>query len=239
MIHSNTGELNQLYSTFNRVWGSGGNASLTLRTVDGKVTALLEIQLWPPKDPRPGAQPEAGPEAAGIECQPLAQQRRRRHRGPGRQASDVARREAWRARRQEHPPTHQAHSPPPPPPPPPPTAPPRQLIMVVRNRNSRASFSQLDGTTHHGVDNGEETNRPPKPPFPEGPDGLEETEDQEPESDESDVQGDTTEEFQDMCQTWKQYKGEECPFNCSLCMNKMIYANIATIYSHCADLALG
>ena len=63
--------------------------------------------------------------------------------------------------------------------------------------NSGASFSQLDGTTHHGVDNGEETNRPPKPPFPEGPDGLEETEDQEPETDESDVQGDTTEEFQD------------------------------------------
>ena len=190
MIHSNTGELNQLYSTFNRVWGSGGNASLTLRTVDGKVTALLEIQLGPPKDPCPGAKPEAGPEAAGIECQPLAQQRRRRHRGPGRQASDVARREAWRARRREHPPTHQAHSPPP-------TAPPRRLITVVRNRNSGASFSQLDGTTHHGVDNGEETNRPPKPPFPEGPDGLEETEDQEPETDESDVQGDTTEEFQD------------------------------------------
>ena len=120
--------------------------------------------------------------------------------------------------------------------------------------NSRASFSQLDGTTHHGVDNGEETNRPPKPPFPEGPDGLEETEDQEPETDESDVQCDTTEKFQDkdkeeeeeeeeeeskpgdesdmsdygsqrwrcdVCQTWKQYKGEEHPFNCSLCMNKM------------------
>ena len=44
MIHSNTGELNQLFSTFNRVWGWGGNASLNLKTVDGKVTALLEIQ---------------------------------------------------------------------------------------------------------------------------------------------------------------------------------------------------
>ena len=25
----------------------------------------------------------------------------------------------------------------------------------------------------------------------------------------------------DVCQTWKQYKGEEHPFNCSLFMNKM------------------
>ena len=66
MIHSNTGELNQLYSTFNRLWGSGGNASLTLKTVDGKVSALLELQLGPPKDLRPGS-PEAGPEAAGSE----------------------------------------------------------------------------------------------------------------------------------------------------------------------------
>ena len=69
--------------------------------------------------------------------------------------------------------------------------------------NSGASFSQLDGTTHHGVDNGEETNRPPKPPFPEGPDGLEETEDQEPETDESDEQVDTTEESQGSADTEK------------------------------------
>ena len=66
MIHTNTGELLQLFSTFNRVWGSGGTASLTLKTVDGKVSALLEIQLGLSKDLRPGA-PEAGPEAAGSE----------------------------------------------------------------------------------------------------------------------------------------------------------------------------
>ena len=186
MIHSNTGELNQLFSTFNRVWGAGGNASLNLKTVDGKVTALvgalLELQLGHPEDPRPGAKPEAEPVAA---YQPHA----RRHRGPGRQARDNARRDAWRARRQETLPSPQAT-------PPPPIEPLQRLITVVRN-NRANNFSQLDGTTHHGVDNGEETNRPPKPPFPEGPDGLEETEDQEPETDESDVQGDTTEEFQD------------------------------------------
>ena len=107
MIHTNTGELLQLFSTFNQVWGSGGTASLTLKTVDGKVSALLELQLGLSKDLRPGA-PEAGPEAAGSECQPHAQQRRRRHRGPGRQARDAARRDAWRVRRREHPPTRQA-----------------------------------------------------------------------------------------------------------------------------------
>ena len=60
------------------------------------------------------------------------------------------------------------------PPPPPPIEPPRRLITVVRNRNNRAKkFSQLDGTSHQGVDN--EDN--------EEPDGLEEreTDNQEPE----------------------------------------------------------
>ena len=101
MIHSNTGELNQLFSTFNRVWGAGGNASLNLKTVDGKVTALLELQLGHPEDPRPGAKPEAEPLAA---YQPHA----RRHRGPGRRARDSARRDALRARRQETLPSPQA-----------------------------------------------------------------------------------------------------------------------------------
>ena len=132
MIHSNTGELNQLFSTFNRVWG----ASLNLKTVDGKVTALvgalLELQLGHPEDPRPGAKPEAEPVAA---YQPHA----RRHRGPGRQARDNARRDAWRARRQETLPSPQA-TPPPPPPPPPPIEPLRRLITVVRN-NRANNFS--------------------------------------------------------------------------------------------------
>ena len=122
MIHTNNGELNQLYATFNRIWGSGGKANLTLKTEDGNITAQLEIQLGSPTDPRPGAQPEAGIAgivAAGAQplVQPLVRQRRRRHRGPGRQARDVARREAWRARKREHPSTHQGIAPSPPPPP--------------------------------------------------------------------------------------------------------------------------
>ena len=153
---------------------------MNLKTVDGKVTALvgalLELQLGHPEDPRPGAKPEAEPVAA---YQPHA----RRHRGPGRQARDNARRDAWRARRQETLPSPQA-TPPPPPPPPPPIEPLRRLITVVRN-NRANNFSQLDGTTHHGVDNGEDTNRPPKPPYPEEPDGLEDTDNQEPETEDT------------------------------------------------------
>ena len=62
----------------------------------------------------------------------------------------------------------------PPPPSPPPIEPPQQLITIVRNRNNMPKkFSQLDGTSHQGVDN--EDN--------EEPDGLEEreTDNQEPE----------------------------------------------------------
>ena len=125
MIHTNTAELNQLYSTFNRVWGAGGNAVLNLKTEDGKVTATLELQLGHPEDPRPGAKPEAEPAAA-------YQQHARRHRGPGRRARDSARRDAWRARRQETLPSPQA-TPPPPPLPPPPIEPLWRLITVLRN----------------------------------------------------------------------------------------------------------
>ena len=72
MIHTNAGELLQLFSTFNRVWETGGTASLNLKTMDGKVSAQLEIQLGLSKDPRPGA-PEEGPEVAGSERQPFSQ----------------------------------------------------------------------------------------------------------------------------------------------------------------------
>ena len=64
MLHSNIGEVHQLLSTFNRVWGAGGEASLSLKTVDGKVSAVLEVQLGPPTSLRPGA-PEACQQAAG------------------------------------------------------------------------------------------------------------------------------------------------------------------------------
>ena len=79
MLHSNAGELYQLFSTFNRVWGAGGAASLSLKTVDGKVSALLEVQLGPPADLRPGA-PEAHQQAAGGVDQQLGKQHRRRQR---------------------------------------------------------------------------------------------------------------------------------------------------------------
>ena len=110
MLHSNIREVHQLLSTFNRVWGAGGEASLSLKTVDGKVSAVLEVQLGPPTFPRPGA-PEACQQAAGGSSQQPGQ-RRRRHRGPGRKARDAARQEAWRKRRLEsQPPRHSPPSP--------------------------------------------------------------------------------------------------------------------------------
>ena len=81
MFHTNAGELHQLFSTFNRVWGAGGAASLSLKTVDGKVSAVLDVQLGPPADLRPGA-PEVKSHAAGGVHQQRGQQQRRRHRGP-------------------------------------------------------------------------------------------------------------------------------------------------------------
>ena len=101
MLHSNIGEVHQLLSTFNWVRGAGGEASLSLKTVDGKVSAVLEVQLGPPASSCPGA-PEAHQQAAGYVSQQLGQRcHRRRHRGPGRQARDAARQEAWRKRRLE------------------------------------------------------------------------------------------------------------------------------------------
>ena len=156
MLHSNAGELHQLFSTFNRVWGAGGAASLSLKTVDGKVSALLEVQLGSPADLRPGA-PEAHQQAAGGVDQQLGKQHRRRQRGPGRQARDAARREAWRKRRQEAQPLLPVPQPPPPPPPPP-AAPPRRLVTVVREKaSSRSSFCQVDG------DAGEKSTEPTLP----------------------------------------------------------------------------
>ena len=78
----------QLFSTFNQVWEAGGDTSLYLKAVDGKVSAVLEVQLGPPSAPRPGAPVarEAPHQAAGSQNQQPGQQRRCRHRGPGRQA---------------------------------------------------------------------------------------------------------------------------------------------------------
>ena len=140
MLHSNAGELHQLFSTFNRVWGAGGDASLSLKTVDGKVSAVLEVQLGPPTDLRPGA-PVAQQQPAGRESQQLGEQHRRRQRGPGRQARDAARREAWRKRRQEAQLSLPVFQPPPPPtpPPPPPPPPPVDPPTIVREKTSASA----------------------------------------------------------------------------------------------------
>ena len=45
MLHTNRGELNQLYNTFCHVWAAGGQATLTTSSLDGKLTAKLEIEL--------------------------------------------------------------------------------------------------------------------------------------------------------------------------------------------------
>ena len=82
MLHSDAGELHQLYATFTLVWREGRGGSLFLETVDGKVSALLKVQLSPPSAPRPGA-PEAHHQAAGCINHQPGQQRRRHHRGPG------------------------------------------------------------------------------------------------------------------------------------------------------------
>ena len=101
MIHTNAGELLQLFSTFNRVWETGGTASLNLKTMDGKVNAQLEIQLGLSKDPRPGA-PEEGPEVSAshfLSKDAVA---------GGLDARLKIMLDKMRLRRREHPPTHQA-----------------------------------------------------------------------------------------------------------------------------------
>ena len=48
MLHTNLGELNQLYDTFCRVWAAGGQATLTTTSQGGKKTAKLELELGQP-----------------------------------------------------------------------------------------------------------------------------------------------------------------------------------------------
>jgi hypothetical protein len=101
MDHSSYGELRQLFETFKRVWGSGGQASLHLHTQDGRSRATLNIELGPPADPRPGAPvvggerpgPRHGPQQQQQHLQP--RQQRPRRRGPSARARDAARRTAW------------------------------------------------------------------------------------------------------------------------------------------------
>ena len=48
MIHTNHGELIRIFDTYCRVWGAGGQATLTTSTKGGLLTANLDIQLGPP-----------------------------------------------------------------------------------------------------------------------------------------------------------------------------------------------
>ena len=78
----------QLVSPFDRISGAGGDASLSYKTVGGKVSAVLEVQLGPPSTTRPGAA-EAPHQAAGSQKQqqikdilPLGARSRRQVLGP-------------------------------------------------------------------------------------------------------------------------------------------------------------
>ena len=70
MLHTNRGELNQLYNTFCRVWAAGGQATLTTSSLDGKLTAKLEIELGQPTGARHGAPHQHEVPVSGARLQP-------------------------------------------------------------------------------------------------------------------------------------------------------------------------
>ena len=112
MANSNYGELRQLFETFTRVWKAGGQTSLHLHTQDGQARAMLDIQLGPPGDPRPGA-PDVRGEGPGQDHGPqhLPHQGHPRRRGPSARARDSARRAAWLQKKhyeQQDPPAEQS-----------------------------------------------------------------------------------------------------------------------------------
>ena len=114
MLHTNVAELRLLCDTFTRVWSSGGEANLSLKTKDSQVWAKLDLQLGPADGRRPGP-----PEAEGMaEAQPRnhqetpvhppkfpaqqgsPQQPPARYKVPGARARDARRRQEWLERRQ-------------------------------------------------------------------------------------------------------------------------------------------
>ena len=96
MLHTNRGELALLFDTFCRVWGAGGQATLTTTTKDGQVQANLELQLGHPAEARPGAPSKVqqrlftGKSSAPPPGHPGVA-RRPRHRGPAARAKNCAR----------------------------------------------------------------------------------------------------------------------------------------------------
>ena len=102
MFHANRGELNQLYDTFCRVWAAGGQATLTTTSLEGQVTAKLDIKLGHPTSARPGAPPLHHSAANAFASQhqaPIsgAAHRRPCHRGPAAKAKSRARAAAHQA----------------------------------------------------------------------------------------------------------------------------------------------
>ena len=84
------------------VWEEGGQTSLHLHTKDGQARAMLELQLGPPGDPRPGA-PDVRGEGHGPDHGPhhYPHQRHPRRRGPAARARDAARHETWLQKKQD------------------------------------------------------------------------------------------------------------------------------------------
>ena len=97
MLHTNHGELNQLYNTFCRVWAAGGQATLTTTSFEGKVTAKLELELGQPTGARPGAPPCHRRTASQHQAPESGAARRPCHRGPAAKAKSRARAAAYQA----------------------------------------------------------------------------------------------------------------------------------------------
>ena len=98
MLHTNQAELNQLYDTYCRVWAAGGQATLTTTTsLEGKLTAKLEVELGKPTDARPGAPPPHLRTACSPRHEAPASGAVRRpcHRGPAAKAKSRARAAAY------------------------------------------------------------------------------------------------------------------------------------------------
>ena len=96
-LHTNWAEATALYNTFTRVWGAGGEASLSLDTRGGQVRAQLSLGLGPPTHRRPGA-PGRG---AGAGTGPQDQQHHHDHHHPPGPPGGARRRRAPADRRRD------------------------------------------------------------------------------------------------------------------------------------------
>ena len=157
MIHTNHGELIRIFDTYCRVWGAGGQATLTTSTEGGVLKANLDIQLGPPTAACPGAPPphlqrqtawtspsSSTPAPGRPGAGSRRHRRRRRHRGPAAKARSNARAAAHQASLAA---AEVGASPVPPPQPPPPqsTVSTRLIKFVGRKASLQPTFSQLDG----------------------------------------------------------------------------------------------